>query len=153
MDKVAANINVDGVNYLGPTTDMVQLGSDRSTLGPMIEALLKERNRTLGTDQHPERGYFFRSDHFPFAKAGVPALSLSEPTQFTGPSAAELKKQQEEYNGKDYHQPSDEYDPSWDFSGGVDDMRVLAQLGWRIANQPEMPRYNEGDQFAQVRKQ
>ena len=79
MDKVAANINVDGVNYLGPTSDMVMLGADRSTLGAMLESLLKERNRTLGTDQHPERGYFFRSDHFPFAKAGVPALSLSEP--------------------------------------------------------------------------
>jgi Zn-dependent M28 family amino/carboxypeptidase len=152
MDKVAANINVDGVNYLGATSDMVMLGADRSNLGPMIESLLKERNRTLGIDQHPERGYFFRSDHFPFAKAGVPALSLSEPTQFTGGNAAELKKKQEEYNGKDYHQPSDEFDPSWDFSGGVNDMRVLAQLGWRIANQAEMPKYNEGDQFAQVRK-
>ena len=64
--------------------DMVQLGSDRSTLGPMVEAILKERGRTLAGDTHPERGYFFRSDHFPFAKAGVPALSLSEPKQFTG---------------------------------------------------------------------
>jgi Zn-dependent M28 family amino/carboxypeptidase len=152
MDKVAANINIDGVNYLGATSDMVQLGSERSTLGPMVEALLKERNRTLGRDQHPERGYFFRSDHFPFAKAGVPALSLSEPQQFTGANAGELKKKQEEYNGKDYHQPSDEFDPSWDFSGGVNDMRLLAQLGWRIANQAEMPKYNDGDQFAQVRK-
>ena len=152
MDRVAANINVDGVNYLGPTTDMVLLGADRSTLGPMVEALLKERNRTLGRDQHPERGYFFRSDHFPFAKAGVPALSLSEPQQFSGANAAELKKKQEEYNGKDYHQPSDEFDPAWDFSGGVNDMRVLAQLGWRIANQAEMPKYHDGDQFAQVRK-
>jgi len=152
MDKVAANINVDGVNYLGPTTDMVMLGSERSTLGPIVEALLKERKRTLGTDQHPERGYFFRSDHFPFAKAGVPALSLSEPQQFSGANAAELKKRQEEYNGKDYHQPSDEFDPSWDFSGGVNDMRVLAQLGWRVANLPVMPTYDDGDQFAQVRK-
>jgi Zn-dependent M28 family amino/carboxypeptidase len=152
MDKVAANINIDGVNYLGATSDMVQLGSERSTLGPMVEALLKERNRTLGRDQHPERGYFFRSDHFPFAKAGVPALSLSEPQQFNGANAGELKKKQEEYNGKDYHQPSDEFDPSWDFSGGVNDMRLLAQLGWRIANQAEMPKYNDGDQFAQVRK-
>jgi len=153
MGKVAANINIDGVNYLGATSDMVQLGSERSTLGPMVEALLKERNRTLGRDQHPERGYFFRSDHFPFAKAGVPALSLSEPQQFTGANAGELKKKQEEYNGKDYHQPSDEFDPTWDFSGGVNDMRLLAQLGWRIANQVEMPKYNDGDQFAQVRKQ
>jgi Zn-dependent M28 family amino/carboxypeptidase len=152
MAKVAANINVDGVNYLGPTSDMVQLGSDRSTLGPMVEAILKERGRTLGRDQHPERGYFFRSDHFPFAKAGVPALSLNEPTQFTGPNAAELKKKQEEYNGKDYHQPSDEYDPAWNFAGGVDDMRVLAQLGWRVANLAQLPTYNDGDQFAQVRK-
>ena len=152
MNKIAANINIDGVNYLGATSDMVQLGSERSTLGPMVETLLKERNRTLGRDQHPERGYFFRSDHFPFAKAGVPALSLSEPQQFTGSNAAELKKKQEEYNGKHYHQPSDELDPSWDFSGGVNDMRLLAQLGWRIANEPQMPRYNEGDQFAQVRK-
>ncbi len=84
IDKVVANINIDGVNYLGPTTDMVQLGSERSSLGPMVEAILKERNRTLTGDTHPERGYFFRSDHFSFAKLGVPAISLSEPKQFTG---------------------------------------------------------------------
>jgi len=153
MHNVAANINVDGVNYLGPTTDMVQLGSDRSTLGPMVEVILKERGRSLGRDTHPERGYFFRSDHFPFAKAGVPALSLSEPREFTGPNAAALLKKQEEYNGKDYHQPTDQFDPSWDFSGGVEDLKVLAQLGWRIAMQPAMPKYHDGDQFAQVRKQ
>ncbi len=152
MDKVAANINVDGVNYLGPTTDMVQLGSERSSIGPMIEAILKERSRTLTGDTHPERGYFFRSDHFPFAKAGVPAISLSEPKQFTGPNGAELLKKQEAYNATDYHQPNDEYDASWDFSGGVNDMRVLAQLGWRIAALPQMPAYNTGDQFAEVRK-
>ncbi len=146
--QMAANLNVDGLNYLGPTTDMVQLGSDRSTLGPMVAALLKARGRTLGTDTHPERGYFFRSDHFPLAKAGVPALSISEPKAFTGPNAAALLKKQEEYNGKDYHQPSDQYDPSWDFSGGIEDLKVLAQLAWQIAAAPEMPKYNEGDQFA-----
>ncbi|MBY0493570.1 MAG: M20/M25/M40 family metallo-hydrolase [Cyanobacteria bacterium] len=151
-DKIAANINIDGVNYLGPTTDMVQLGSERSSIGPMIESILKERKRTLTGDTHPERGYFFRSDHFSFAKKGVPAISLSEPKQFTGPKAAELLKKQEAYNDKDYHQPADQYDASWDFSGGVDDMKVLAQLGWRIANQPAMPTYNAGDQFGEVRK-
>jgi len=151
-DKIAANINIDGVNYLGPTKDMVQLGSERSSIGPMIESILKERGRTLTGDTHPERGYFFRSDHFSFAKQGVPAISLGEPKDFTGPKGAELLKKQEAYNDKDYHQPSDQYDPSWDFSGGVDDMRVLAQLGWRIAQQAEMPKYNNGDQFAEVRK-
>jgi Zn-dependent M28 family amino/carboxypeptidase len=103
---MAANFNVDGLNYLGPTKDLVQLGSDRSTLGPMLEAILKGRGRTIGKDSHPERGYFFRSDHFPFAKAGVPALSISEPKEFLGPNAEALLKKQEEYNGKDYHQPS-----------------------------------------------
>jgi Zn-dependent M28 family amino/carboxypeptidase len=151
--KIAANINIDEINPYGPATDMVQLGSERSSIGPMIEALLEERNRTLTGDEHPERGFFFRSDHFPFAKAGVPAISIGEPEKFTGPNAAELLKKQEAFNDTKYHQPSDEFDPSWDFRGAVDDMRVLAELGWRIAQQPDMPKYNDGDQFAEVRKQ
>jgi Zn-dependent M28 family amino/carboxypeptidase len=152
MDKVAANINIDGINYLGRTKDIVLLGSDRSTLGPMAEALARERGRTIGGDQHPERGYFFRSDHFPFAKAGVPALSINEPREFVGANAEELRKKQEAYNSTDYHQPSDEFNPAWDFSGAVEDMRFLAALAWRIAAQKEMPKYNEGDQFANARK-
>jgi Zn-dependent M28 family amino/carboxypeptidase len=152
VTQMAANLNVDGVNYLGPTKDMVQLGADRSTLGPMLEAILTERGRVLGKDTHPERGYFFRSDHFPLAKAGVPALSLNEPKAFTGPNAAALLEKQEAYNGKDYHQPSDEYDAAWDFTGGVDDLKVIAKLAWRIAAAPELPKYNDGDQFANARK-
>ena len=151
MDKIAANINVDGINYLGPTQDMVLLGSDRSTLGPMAETILKERGRTLGKGHASRARLLLPLDHFPFAKSGVPAVSLSEPKEFTGPRAAELLKKQEAYNGKDYHQPSEQYDPSWDFSGGVEDMRVLSLLAWRVAA-PAMPSYNDGDQFAQVRK-
>jgi Zn-dependent M28 family amino/carboxypeptidase len=152
MDQIVANINIDGINYLGPTRDLVLLGADRSTLGPIAETLAKERGRTIGQDQHPERGYFFRSDHFPLAKAGVPALSISEPRDFTGANAEALKRRQEAYNATDYHQPSDEYDPSWSFAGAVDDLKFLAQLAWRIASQNEMPRYNQGDQFANVRQ-
>ena len=152
MDQVAANINVDGLNYLGPTRDIVLLGADRSSLGPMAKTLAQERGRTLGADQHPERGYFFRSDHFPLAKAGVPALSIREPREFTGPNAAELAKKQEAYNATDYHQPSDEFDPTWNFAGGVEDLKFLAQLAWRVAAQPAMPEYNAGDQFANARK-
>jgi Zn-dependent M28 family amino/carboxypeptidase len=152
MDRVVANLNVDGINYLGPTRDLVLLGADRSTLGPLAEALAQERGRTIGEDQHPERGYFFRSDHFPLAKAGVPALSISEPREFTGANAAELATRQAAYNTTDYHQPSDEYDPSWNFAGAVDDLKFLAQLAWRIAAQDELPRYNAGDQFANARQ-
>jgi Zn-dependent M28 family amino/carboxypeptidase len=152
MNQMVANINVDGLNYLGRTTDLVLLGADRSSLGPLAEALAKERGRTIGADQHPERGYFFRSDHFPLAKAGVPALSISEPREFLGPNAAELKKRQEAYNSTDYHQPSDELDPIWDFSGGVEDLRLLSQLAWRVAAAADVPTYNDGDQFANARK-
>jgi Zn-dependent M28 family amino/carboxypeptidase len=152
MDGIAANINLDEINYLGPTRDIVLLGADRSSLGPQAEALAKERQRTIGKDQHPERGFFFRSDHFPFAKAGVPALSISEPNEFTGPNAAELLKRQEAFNSTDYHQPSDQFDPTWDFSGAVEDLRFLAQLAWRVAADTNMPTYNVGDQFANVRR-
>ncbi len=152
MDRIAANINVDGANYLGRTKDIVMLGSDRSSLGTMFAELAKGRGRVVGEDTHPERGYFFRSDHFPFAKAGVPALSLSEPKQFEGPDAAALLAKQEAYNGKDYHQPSDDYDPAWDFSGAAEDMKLLTALAWQVAAAPAMPSYNDGDQFAQVRK-
>jgi len=151
MDRVAANINVDGINYLGPTRDIVLLGADRSTLGPLAETLAQERGRVIGEDQYPERGYFFRSDHFPLAKAGVPALSISSPREFIGPDAEELRKKQDAYNATHYHQPSDEYDPTWSFAGAVEDLKFLAQLAWRIAAQDEMPRYNEGDQFANAR--
>jgi Zn-dependent M28 family amino/carboxypeptidase len=152
MDRIAANINVDGANYLGRTKDIVMLGSDRSSLGTMFAELATARGRVVGEDTHPERGYFFRSDHFPFAKAGVPALSLSEPKQFEGPNAAALLAQQEAYNGKDYHQPSDEYHPSWDFSGAAEDMKLLTALAWQVAAAPVMPAYKDGDQFAQARK-
>jgi Zn-dependent M28 family amino/carboxypeptidase len=151
MAQFAANLNIDGANYLGRTKDIVMLGSERSSLGPMLTTLAAERGRTVGADTHPERGYFFRSDHFPLAKAGVPALSLSEPRQFEGPDAAALLAKQEAYNGKDYHQPSDEFDPAWDFSGAAEDMKLLVQLAWRVAAAPARPTYNAGDQFAQVR--
>ncbi|MEZ5293453.1 MAG: M20/M25/M40 family metallo-hydrolase [Vicinamibacterales bacterium] len=152
IEHVAANINIDEVNYLGTATDIVALGSDRSSLGAVLADVAKARGRVVGEDSHPERGYFFRSDHFPLAKAGVPALSLSEPKQFAGPNAAALLARQEAFNDKDYHQPSDEFDPAWDFTGAADDMRLLADVAWRVAAAPAMPAYNEGDQFAQVRK-
>jgi len=152
LDQVAANINVDGLNYLGESKDLVLLGADRSSLGPMAGLLAAEHGRVIGADQHPERGYFFRSDHFPFAKGGIPALSISEPREFVGADAPARLQRQEAYNGTDYHQPSDEYDPSWDFSGAVADLRFLAELAWRIAATPEMPTYNAGSEFAQARR-
>ena len=115
--QMAANLNVDGLNYLGPTRDMVQLGSDRSTLGPMLEAILKQRGRTLGKDTPSGARVLLPFGPLP-VRQGSACRRCRSPSrsEFTGPNAAALLKKQEDYNGKDYHQPTDQYDPSWDFS-------------------------------------
>jgi Zn-dependent M28 family amino/carboxypeptidase len=149
----AANINIDVINVYGPSRDVVLLGADRSSLGPTAEALARSRSRTIGGDREPGRGYFFRSDHFPLVKMGIPAVSISEPAEFTGPNAADVKKRRDAFNDTDYHQPGDEVKPFWDYTGGVADLKLLTELGWQVANDPKMPAYNPSDQFARPRTQ
>ena len=150
-DAWAANINIDSLNMAGPSRDIVLLGAERSTLGALASQLAAERGRVVGPDPAPGNGYFFRSDHFPLAKIGIPALSLSDPVEFTGGDPASAKQRKEEYEAKHYHQPSDEIQPWWDYTGAVNDMRFLADLGWRIANMSEMPAYHPDQQFARPR--
>jgi Zn-dependent M28 family amino/carboxypeptidase len=147
----AGNLNIDSLNMAGTSRDIVLLGAERSTLGTMADQLAKEQGRVVGPDPQPGNGYFFRSDHFPLAKIGVPALSLSDPVEFTGPDPAASKRLKEEYDAKRYHQPADEILPAWDYTGAVNDMRFLAELGWRIANAPDMPSYLPDEQFARPR--
>ncbi len=151
IDQLAANINIDGLNLFGRTRDMVLLGSERSSLGRLAGALLRPHDRHAGPDPEPGRGYFFRSDHFPLAKAGVPAVSLSDATEFVGKDPGFAKKMRDEYTEKDYHQPSDEFQTDWDYAGAVEDLRILASLGWRVAAAPALPAYNADDQFARPR--
>ena len=147
----AGNINIDELNVAGPSRDLVLLGAERSTLGTMASRLAAERARVIGPDPEPGRGYFFRSDHFPLAKIGVPAVSLSDPVDFTGSDPAAAKRLQDDYDAKRYHQPDDEVLPSWNYDGAVSDLRFLAELGWRIANASEMPSYLPNEQFARPR--
>jgi Zn-dependent M28 family amino/carboxypeptidase len=147
----AGNINIDELNMGGPSRDIVLLGAERSTLGTVASRLAGERSRVIGPDPEPQRGYFFRSDHFPLAKIGVPAVSLSDPVEFIGSDPSAGKKLQEDYDAKRYHQPEDEILPSWDYTGAVNDMRFLAELGWRIANASEIPSYLPDEQFARPR--
>ncbi len=151
-DRWLANINIDGLNVHGRAKDIVLLGAERSTLGELTEQLASERGRVVGPDPEPQRGYFFRSDHFPLAKIGIPALSISDSTQYIGKDPAEARRLHAEYIEKDYHQPSDELEPEWNYEGAVEDMRFLAELGWRIANTRTMPAYHPGEQFARPRQ-
>ena len=148
----AANINIDILNLHGRAKDIVLLGSERSTLGQTTQQLAAARGRVVGPDPDPGRGSFFRSDHFPLAKIGIPAVSISQPTQLAGKDPAYAKKMRDEYTAKDYHQPSDEFKADWDYAGAVDDMRFLAELGWRAATASTVPAYHRNEQFARPRQ-
>jgi Zn-dependent M28 family amino/carboxypeptidase len=148
----AANINIDSLNMAGPSRDIVLLGADRSSLGAVAAQLASETGRVVGPDPEPGRGYFFRSDHFPLAKVGIPAVSIGEPIDFVGSDPAASKRFWEEYNAKRYHQTEDEMLPSWNYDGAVNDMRFLAELGWRVANLSEKPAYHPHEQFARPRQ-
>lgn len=152
IDRIAANINVDGLNVWGRSADIVLLGADRSSLGALAERLALARGRRVGLDGEPERGYFFRSDHFPLAKAGVPAVSVADATEYLGQAPGFAKQVHDRYVEDDYHQPSDEFDETWVFDGAVDDLRFLAELGWSIAEAASMPAYHDGDQFRRPRE-
>jgi Zn-dependent M28 family amino/carboxypeptidase len=148
----AANINIDGLNFSGPSRDIVLLGADRSSISTVASELTAHHRRVVGADPEPERGYFFRSDHFSLAKVGIPAVSLGEPVDFIGKDPGFAKRVHDEYNEKRYHQPSDEFQQDWNYAGAVQDMRLLAELGWRLANDSAMAAYNPNEQFARPRQ-
>jgi Zn-dependent M28 family amino/carboxypeptidase len=154
IDKVAANINIDALNVYGTTLELVLLGVERSDMRVAVNEAVKRWGRKLGQDEHPERGYFYRSDHFPLAKVGVPAVSitLANVSTFSGPNAERARKLATEYNETCYHQACDEFSADWDLSGAVQDLQMLADLGWRVAEAKQMPRYNPDEQFARPRK-
>lgn len=148
LDKTAANINVDGGNFYGLTRDYGALGADRSNLWELVNSVLKERKMTYLPDAHPEQGFFFRSDHFPFAKVGVPSLSIQDGEDYIGKSKDWSKKFFEEYNAKNYHQPSDEFDETWRYDGMIQSLDVTMAIGMRVSDLPKLPAFNSGDEFA-----
>ena len=122
-----------------------------ATLRQVVEAVARERGLKVKGDTRPEQGLFFRSDHFPLAKAGIPAVSLKSGVEFVGQPADYGAKQFAAYNAAHYHQPSDEYRESWDLAGMIEEIEIALAIGRRVADAPEMPRYNPGDEFAKSR--
>jgi Zn-dependent M28 family amino/carboxypeptidase len=147
--KTAANVNLDSMNILGPTRDFVPLGAERSTLKAVVDAIARERGLRISPDQRPEQGLFYRSDHFPFAKVGVPAISLKQGDEYIGRAKDWGQKKFQEYNQAHYHQPSDEFrENEWDFKGMIQEADFAMALVRRIADLPTMPKYNPDDEFA-----
>jgi Zn-dependent M28 family amino/carboxypeptidase len=152
LAKIAGNVNIDGVNFFGKVTDFSALGAERSTLDVIVNEVAAERKFTLEGDMRPEQGFFFRSDHFPFAKVGVPAISLRHGDNFVTPLKGEALAFFSEYTAKYYHQASDEYKDWWDAEAMVQNAELGIALGIKIGNTPTMPRYKDTDEFAAADK-
>jgi Zn-dependent M28 family amino/carboxypeptidase len=150
LNKTAANVNLDSMNVLGPTRDFIPLGAERSTLKSVVETVARERNMRVSPDARPEQGSFYRSDHFPFAKVGVPSISLKEGNDYVGRPKGWGEEQFKAYNTAHYHQPSDEYRESWNFQGMLQEAEIALAIGRRIADMGTMPRFNPGDEFAKA---
>ncbi|HET6978593.1 MAG TPA: M28 family peptidase [Pyrinomonadaceae bacterium] len=148
IDKTAANVNLDSMNVLGPTQDFIPLGAERSTLKAVVDAVAQKMNLRVSPDGRPEQGSFFRSDHFPFAKAGVPSISLKEGDEYVGRSKEWGEQQFKAYNTAHYHQPSDEIRDTWDYRGMIQEGEIALAIGRMISDAPEKPRFNPGDEFA-----
>jgi Zn-dependent M28 family amino/carboxypeptidase len=150
--KVAANLNIDGVNVYGRTRDVEYIGLGKSSLDEVVTRVAREQRRTVGPDQFPDRGYFYRSDQLNFARVGIPAIYLKGGLDVVGKPPGWARERVEEYVQKRYHQPSDELDGTWDFLGAVDDVRLLVVSGLRIADAPGLPAWRPGDEFEAARK-
>jgi Zn-dependent M28 family amino/carboxypeptidase len=148
VNKTAADINLDSMNILGPTHDFVPLGAERSSLKAVVEAIARERGLTISPDPRPEQGSFYRSDHFPFAKVGVPSISLKEGDDYIGHPKGWGEKKFKEYNEAHYHQPSDEYRDDWNFAGMIQEAEFALAIGRRVADMNAMPKFNPDDEFA-----
>jgi Zn-dependent M28 family amino/carboxypeptidase len=152
LNKTAADINLDSMNILGPTADFVPLGAERSTLKVVVDQVARERGLRISPDPRPEQGSFYRSDHFPFAKVGVPSISLKEGSDYIGHDKEWGEKKFQEYNQAHYHQPSDEYRDDWNFQGMIQEADFAMEIGRRVANLPALPKFNPNDEFAKNSK-
>jgi Zn-dependent M28 family amino/carboxypeptidase len=147
LNKTVANINMDGINQWGKTSDYTVIGLGNSTLDDVLTDVLKANGRTVRADPEPEKGFYYRSDHFEFAKQGVPALDIDAGVDFVGKPAGYGMQKRDEYTTKDYHQVSDEVKPDWDLSGAVDDARVLMKVGYSVAASDAIPQWKPGTEF------
>ncbi len=150
--NLAAVINIDGVNILGPTRDLQLIGSGKSSLDAIVQTVATWQKRVVTPDQFPDRGYYYRSDQFSLAKIGVPAVYLHPGTSVIGKPEGWGKQRLEEWVATKYHQPSDEYSDEWDLGGAVADVRLLFYTGLLAARQRALPHWTAGDEFEAARK-
>jgi len=152
VERIAADVNFDGGNIFGRTHDVALVGMGKSTLDQVAAAVATSQGRVVTDETFPDRGAYYRSDHFSFARVGVPGLYFKGGLDFVGREPGWGKKVTEEWNNANYHQPSDEYDPSWSFDGMIEDTQLGFLAGLAVAQADAMPTWLPGDEFAKLRE-
>jgi Zn-dependent M28 family amino/carboxypeptidase len=145
--ETAIDLNFDALYPWGKAKDVVITGAERTTAWPMAQATARRLNLEISPDATPAAGHYFRSDHFSFAHAGIPAFSVEHATEFAGHPAGWGKEAYEDYNNKRYHQPSDEFQADWDFTALAQAAQFGYLLGVDIANQAKLPDWRPGEAF------
>jgi Zn-dependent M28 family amino/carboxypeptidase len=152
LTKTLAVLNMDALNVHGRTRDITVVGLGNSELDDYALQAAKEQGRVLIPDPTPEKGSFYRSDHFPFAKRGVPALDCGSGVDYIGKPADYGKQVRADYTARIYHQPGDVVTPDWDMSGAVEDLQFYGLVGYRIAEAVRYPEWKSGAEFKAVRE-
>jgi Zn-dependent M28 family amino/carboxypeptidase len=152
LERTLANINKDGFNQWGRTKDIAIIGYGNSTLDDLLAEAAAAQGRVIKPDAEPEKGFFYRSDHFEFAKQGVPALDPDSGTDFIGKPDGYGMKKRDEYTANDYHKVTDEVKPDWDLSGAAEDIQLLFQVGYRVAQGAQWPEWKPGTEFKAKRE-
>lgn len=152
LEKTVAMVNVDGLNVWGRTADMIVVGHGQSELDAMLEEVLAASGRRVVPDREPEKGFYYRSDHFAFAKKGVPALYADSGVDIIGKPAGWGIERRREYNRERYHTPFDEYRDDWVFTGAAEDMEALFRVGMRLATSQAWPSWSKTSEFWRIRE-
>ncbi len=151
-EKTVANINMDGINPYGKMKDVSIIGVGQSEMEDLLNVELEKLGRYSAPEPNPVAGYYFRSDHFNFAKIGIPALYFGTGIDHVEKGKEYGKSLQDEYTAHYYHKASDEYDPNrWNLDGAVDDVQLLYNVGKNLANSDKWPQWKEGSEFKSVR--
>ncbi|TVQ16115.1 MAG: M28 family peptidase [Balneolaceae bacterium] len=151
--RMTANINIDGLNIFGPTKDIIVVGKGRSSMDDIMQKEAAKDGREVRPDQNPEQGFYYRSDHFSFAKVGVPALYPNAGVRYLNKPDNYFEDVVQPHLSRIYHTVHDKVDENWDLSGAVKDVRLIFRVGKRIANQNDMVTWTPGDEFEAIRKQ
>jgi Zn-dependent M28 family amino/carboxypeptidase len=150
--RLAANINIDGMNIWGRTRDVAVVGLGKSSLDDWIRAIAEGQGRAVRAEAFPDKGSYYRSDHFSLAKVGVPGAYLDTGTEVVGQPEGWAREQQKKWERAHYHQPSDDLTDEWDLSGAIEDAQLLFFLGAKVADAPTLPEWRPGDEFEPARK-